>query len=195
MEQVKGSKNDLPTSPNAKDAGLLAALSGPVDMVELKSALLKHGGKIKHAGGALPPLFPEKGVREGDARLVSYLGHEVVPEDRAGGGGNGGFVVLNFDVLDHTKPSFPVSYRAQMVLNATLETYFQAVKLGEWPDKKQAEKLMETIGRDEDFRIPTRDPEKTPILIITYAGQMAAKKANFAGAKRWIVEEFTPAKN
>lgn len=197
METIKGKavQSDLPTAPNAKDAGLLAALAGPVDMVELKSALLKHGGKIKHAGGALPPLFPEKGVREGDARLVTYLGHDLVPGERSGGK-DGGFFVLNFDVLDHNKASFPVAYRAQMILNATLETYFQSVKCSELPDKKIAAKILEEIQRDEEeFRVPTRDPEKTPILIITYGGQMTAKQANRTGAHRWIVEEFTPAKN
>ena len=197
METIKGKASDLPTAPNAnsKDAGLLAALSGPTDMVELRSALLKHGGKIKHAGGALPPLFPEKGVREGDARLVTYLGHDLVPGERSGGK-DGGFFVLNFDVLDHSKPTYPVLFRAQMILNATLETYFQAVKCSELPDKKLAAKIIEEIQRDEEeFRVPTRDAEKTPILVITYGGQMTAKQANRTGAHRWIVEEFTPAKN
>lgn len=188
-------KNDLPTSsvsdPRGNGVGILAALSGPVDMIELKAALLKHGGKIKHAGGALPPLFSEKGVREGDARLVNYLGFEIVPEERNGGGGGGAFAVLNFDVLDHSKANLPVSHRAQMSLNATLETYFQAKTTGELKDKK----LLELAGGDEDFKVPTRDAEKTPILIITFGGQMQSKKQGFAGAKRWIVEEFTPAKN
>lgn len=187
VEKVKA--NDLPTTPAqaARTNGLLASLSGPVDMVELKQALFALGGKIKHVGGALPPLFPEKGVREGDARLVSYLGYEIVPEERSGGGG--AFTVLNLDVHDHTKKTLPAEYRAQMIFNAVLETYFGAKKAKDLGDKK----ILEMAG-DGELAIPTREPEKTPLLIITFAGTNPAKKTGFSPTKRWIIEEYTPPK-
>lgn len=206
-EKVTAPKNDLPTGNSpALDSMRVGILAGPTDMIELKASLLKlgAGGKIKHAGGALPPLFPEKGVREGDARLVAYLGFDVVPAERNTGGG-GASAVLNFDVHDHSKAGFPVSHRAQMWLNATLESYFGCKEIEKILASKELQKTLgteqrlgevrEQCGKEGDVMIPLRDPEKTPLLIITFGGQGVTKKTGFAPAKRWIIEEFTPAKN
>lgn len=203
IEKVTSSKNDLPAAPANERNGILQAGATPADFTEIKAMLAKAGGKIKHAGGALPPLFPQKGIRQGDARLVTYLGAEVVPAERAGGGNP--FVVLNFEVHDHTKPNFPIGWRAQMPLATVLEKYFQGNEVGSLDDKADLglikalgfasqEKLLAACGDDEEFVVPTRLATETPMLLITYGGEMEAKGQK-NGAKRWIVEEFTPAKN
>ena len=168
--EARKGKSDLP-APMTTSNGQVASLTQPWNALEIKQSLQRIGGKLRHVGGALPPLFPIN-VKEGDAQLVRYLGFETISAAKAGG--KEGFTCLNFDVMDHTKKDLPPVYRAQLVLTTSLETYFKV---------------------DEKTGLPMRDAEKTPLLVITYAGSVTSKKSGFNSFKRWIVEEFTPDKN
>lgn len=164
---------EIDTPDNAAEEaaeGMLQADSA-LDLQEaMKGADWLDGAKIVHGGGALPPLFPED-ARVGDGRVVRYLGYEWIPKEKSGTGN--AFAVLNFAILN-PRTGEP-RWNAQMPCAAVIEKYFGLE--GEGP---------------KDFK--PRDPEKTPPLMIVYAGTMKAKKNGFSGAKRFIITEIRGAK-
>jgi hypothetical protein len=178
----KSNGPELPPPAAMKAAAQSAAVTGSTIgtekvRAEILASLMKHGVAAPvHVGGALPPLFQED-VKQGDAALVRYLGYEIVGEERSGTGN--GFTSLRFDVID--PDTLKVKHRASMPLAAVMFSFFEV-------ESKEIEVVIDGKKKTDTEDHPTLDPEKTPVLLITFGGTGIAKKNGRNPPKLWVIE-------
>jgi hypothetical protein len=143
----------------------------PVDSMTLLEELNSDGDlDLEHAGGSLPPMFDKK-AKENTAVACIFLGLEHIDAEHAGG--NDPFDVGVFDVIDAKTKK--ISMRAQLPILKGLESVLGATEERRAnPKNKNAPKA--------------RDPEKTPLCLITYNGQLSGKDNQRAGLKLYRID-------